>query len=135
MIVTNPQSGYLRIFTKYHWLTFMLGTLSPTAIINGQEVPLKWGENVIPAPPGTHRIEIWVRYLWKFGSATIVVDNTQDSPTLHYSAPVSSFVKGAIGFEPQKFPGLTAAYVVYGVFAAVFVLWCCGSFLFNMSGS
>ncbi|GAA4704869.1 hypothetical protein Prum_009450 [Phytohabitans rumicis] len=133
MIVTNPQGGYLRILTKYHWMAFMLALFAPKAVINGHTVALKWGENVIPIPLSTHQVEIFVPYLWKFGSATIAVDNTQYAPTIHYAAPVWAFGGGAIGFEPQKHPGLTAAYILYGVLAAVIVLCCCGSFLLSLA--
>ena len=113
----------------------MLAMFAPKAIINGHTIPLKWGDNSIPAPMGTHQIEIYVPYLWKFGSATIVVDNTQYAPVIHYSAPVWAFGGGAIGYEPQKHPGLTAAYVMYGVLALLIVLCCCGSFITNMMSS
>jgi hypothetical protein len=116
-------------------MAFMLAMFSPKATINGHQIALKWGENAIPAPLGTHQIEIWVPYLWKFGSAMIVVDNTQFAPTIHYSAPVWAFGSGAIGFEPQKHPGLTAAYILYGALAALIVLCCCGSFLVNIMGN
>lgn len=133
--MTNPQSGYLRIFTKYHWLTFMLAAFSPKATINGHEVRLKWGENVLPAPLGVHQIEVHVPYLWKFGKASLVVDNTQGVPDIYYAAPVWTWAKGAIGPQPQNPPGVTAAYVIYGVFFALILLCCCGTIVLNGSGS
>lgn len=129
--MTTPQTGQLRIVPKYHWLTFMFAAFSPKAIINGHEISLKWGENLIPAPLGQHQIEIYVPYLWKVGRATIVVDNTTGVPTVHYSAPVWTFSKGAIGFEPQQHPALVATYIAYGVFFALLLLCCCGSIVFN----
>src|SRR5689334_20550782 len=103
--MTTPQSSQLRIITKYHWLTFMLAAFKPIAVINGHQVTLQWGDNVIPAPPGIHEITVYVKYLWKVGTATITVDNTQGVPTVYYAAPVIMFIKGALGYEPQKHPG------------------------------
>lgn len=130
--MTTPQSGQLRIVTKYHWLTFMLSAFAPKASINGHEIRLQWGENLIPAPLGIHQIEIHVPYLWKFGKATIVVDNSTMVPTVHYSAPVWTFSKGAIGFEPQPHPALVATYIAYGVIFGGLLLCCCGSLLLSM---
>ena len=129
--MTTPQSGQLRITTKYHWLAFTLAMFAPRAVINGHEVRLAWGENVIPAPAGIHQITIFIQYLWKFGEASITVDNTQVVPTVYYSAPVINFIKGAIGFEPQKFPGLVVSLIISGVFLLIALFCCCGSVLFN----
>jgi hypothetical protein len=131
--VTTPQQHALRIVTKFHWLSFMLAGFRPKATINGYEVQLNWGENLIPAPPGRHEITIHVPYLWKFGRATIVVDNTYGVPTVFYAAPVTTWQGGAIGMEPQRHPGLTATWIVYGVFAVVLLICCIGTVLANGS--
>lgn len=129
--MTTPQSGQLRIIAKYHWMAFMLSAFAPRAIINGHELKLTWGDNVLPAPLGVHEITIYVQYLWKFGHATITVDNTQGLPTVYYSAPVINFIKGNIGFEPQKFPGLVATMIITGVAFLAILFCCCGSALLN----
>lgn len=133
--MTRPHGHPLRIHTKYHWLTFMLAGFRPRATINGYEVPLNWGENVLPAPPGRHEIRVHVPYLWTFGKATTTVDNTAAAPTVHYAAPVWTWQRGAIGTQPQKHPGLTAAWVVYGVFLAAALLCCIGTVLTGNGGS
>lgn len=131
--MTNPQPGQLRIVTKYHWLAFMFAFFKPIATINGHTVKLAWGENLIPAAPGVHQITIHIPYLWKVGVATITVDNSGAVvPTVHYSAPVWAFGGGAIGYEPQKHPGMVPLMIIYGVLAAVIVLCCCGSFIASM---
>lgn len=127
--MTTPQAGQLRIVTKFHWLAFIFALFKPIATINGQEVKLIWGENLIPAPPGLHQITIHIPYLWKVGTATITVDNTAGAPTVHYSAPMWAFGGGAIGYEPQKFPGMTAVIILYGALAAFILFCCCGSFI------
>lgn len=133
--MTTPQIGQLRINAKFHWLAFMFSFFKPKATINGHEVRLNWGDNVLPAPLGIHQVVVYIPYLWKVGTATITVDNTASVPTLHYAAPVWAFGGGAIGFEPQKHPGLTAAFILYGVLAAVILVCCCGSVLLSAINS
>jgi hypothetical protein len=129
--MTTPQQSQLLINTKYHWLSFMLAAFSPRAIINGHEIKLTWGDNFIPAPPGVHEITVYIQYLWKFGQATITVDNTNGAPQIFYAAPVINFIKGAIGFEPQKAPGVAATWIFTGVIFALILICCCGSFFLN----
>jgi hypothetical protein len=128
--MTTPQTGQLRIVPKYHWSAFMMAAFKPRATINGHEVQLNWGENVLPAPAGVHNIEIHIPYLWKMGKASITVDNTVGTPTVHYSAPVVNFMGGAIGLEPQKFPGMVAMLIMLGVIVLA-VACCCGGALLN----
>lgn len=132
MTASHPRP--LRISTKYHWLTFMLAGFRPKATINGYEVPLSWGENVIPAPPGRHEITVHVPYIWKFGKATTTVDNTVDAPAVHYAAPVWTWQRGAIGVGPQRHPGLTGAWIFYGIFLIALVGCCIGTVLTSNSG-
>lgn len=127
--MTNPQQGQLRISTKYHWMTFMLSAFAPKATINGHPVSLAWGENLLPGPVGQHLIEIWVPYLWKFGRASITVDNTYGTPQVHYAAPVGTWMRGAIGTSEVKSPGLTAMWIIYGVFFAALAVCCIGAVL------
>jgi hypothetical protein len=128
------QPGALFINAKYHWVSFMLSAFSPKAVINGQLVPLRWGDNHLPAPRGSHAIEIYVPYLWKFGRASIVVDNSTGVPPVYYAAPVWTWMRGAIGFQPQRTPGLTSAIIFYALF--VFgLLACCGFAVFSANGS
>lgn len=105
--------------------------VTPTAVINGQMVPLRWGENVIPAPPGVHHITIYVQWMWKTGVAEITVDNTRaPAAPVHYSMPYTNFHKGAIGFQPQASPGLVVFLLLIGV--PILLLLCCfGSLLLS----
>jgi len=121
-----PSAANLFINAKYHWLTFMLAGFKPKATINGHELQLNWGDNAIPAPPGRHTISMWVPYLWRFGKAEITVDNAAGPPPpVYYAAPVWTWMRGAIGVQPQKPPGLTGAWIFYGL-VLVGLLACCG---------
>ncbi len=127
--MTTPQTGQLRIVAKYHWSAFTMAMFKPRASINGHELQLSWGENVLPAPLGRHQIDMHIPYLWNFGKASIVVDNTTHVPTVHYSAPLLAFLSGNIGTEPQKFPGMLFTLIMYGFLGLAFVLCCVGSVL------
>lgn len=108
--------------------------LNPTAVINGQMVPLRWGENVIPAPPGVHHITIYMQWLWKQGVGEITVDNTRaPAPPVYYAMPYTAFHKGAIGFQPQSNPGLVAFLLLIGLPILVLLLCCFGSVLASLN--
>ena len=110
-------------------MAFMMAAFKPRAVINGHEVQLSWGENVLPAPRGIHNIEIYIPYLWKMGKANITVDNTAEVPTVHYSAPLINFVGGAAGLTQQKYPGMVATIIMYGVLGLIIVCCCAGAVL------
>jgi hypothetical protein len=121
----TPPSSSLTIITKRPPTGVIV---NPTAIINGHSVPLRWGENVIPAPPGVHHITIYMQWLWKVGSAEITVDNSRaPAPPVYYALPYSGFQKGAIGFEPQSNPGLVPFLLIVGVPILLAILCCIGT--------
>ena len=71
------------------------------------------------------------RYLWEYGAAEQEVDLLPaQSVEVHYTPPVVTFVRGAIGFTPQGRPGVGALIgfgvlvlaVVIGLIAAVALL-------------
>ena len=87
--------------------------VTPNARINGFPVPLRWGHNVIPAPPGVHHIEIAVPWIWEQGKAQITVDNRYyPAPPVYYASSFSSFSKGAIDHRPVKNPGLLGLLLI-----------------------
>ena len=100
--------------------------VGPRARINGHLVPLTWGRNEIPAPPGVHQVQIFVPWLWEQGKADITIDNTHGpAPEIHYAMPFTAFNKGAIGHQPVKNPGLIGLLLLLGV-PLLLVLVCCG---------
>ncbi|MFC9554363.1 hypothetical protein ACFTWF_26365 [Rhodococcus sp. NPDC056960] len=87
--------------------------VTPNARINGFPVPLRWGRNVIPAPPGVHHIQIFVPWIVEQGKAQITVDNRyQPAPPVYYASPFSSFSRGAIDHRPVKNPGLLGLLLI-----------------------
>jgi len=121
--VTVPSSS-LTIVTKAP----PLGAFStPRAEINGQPVPLNWGTNPIGAPPGVHTINIHVPWLWQSGKAQITVDNSSGpAPTVYYAMPYLAFMRGAIGLQPVKNPGLLGFIAIFVVPLLALAL-CCGA--------
>ncbi|HEV2089429.1 MAG TPA: hypothetical protein VGR21_14075, partial [Cryptosporangiaceae bacterium] len=84
-----------------------LGMFQPVATLNGHRVPLQWGQTVVPAPPGVHAVRIHIPYLWDMGAAQITVDTRNGAPAeIFYAPPWGAFMRGAIGRQPVKSPGL-----------------------------
>lgn len=124
----NPTSS-LTIITKKPPTGVLV---DPTAVINGHTVPLRWGENVIPAPPGVHHITIYMQWMWKVGKAEITVDNTSgQAPPVYYALPYTGFQKGAIGHQPQANPGLVGFLLLIGVPILLILVCCLGAALLD----
>jgi hypothetical protein len=126
-----PGPSALSIFAKK--TPGSLGALmKPTATINGHTVPLEWGQNIIPAPPGVHDIRIHCQYLWKIGKAQITVDNTTaPAPPVYYASPWTTWNKGAIGLQPVNNPGALGIALIIGVPLVLVLLACFGASLFG----
>jgi hypothetical protein len=104
--------------------------MKPTAVINGHTVPLEWGTNVIPAPPGVHHVQIHCQYLWKIGKAEITVDNTSaPAAPVYYASPWTTWNRGAIGLQPVKNPGLGGMIAIFAVLFALLLIVCIGAAL------
>lgn len=104
--------------------------MKPSAVINGHQVPLEWGTNVIPAPPGVHQIQVYCQYLWKIGKAEITVDNTREpAQPVYYASPWTNFNKGAIAFHPVKNPGGLGLGIIVGGLILLMLLVCIGGAL------
>ncbi|MGH3713765.1 MAG: hypothetical protein ACRDT4_09950 [Micromonosporaceae bacterium] len=130
----HPQQtppGVLSINTKYPFLAFMLALFKPKATINGHVVPLKWGDNHVPLPPGPHHLKVHVPYLWPVGVAEMQVDTRQQAP-VYYAAPWIAFMRGAIGHQPVESPGKVAGIILGIALPLVILVCCCGSTLLGM---
>jgi len=106
--------------------------MKPTAVINGHTVPLNWGTNVIPAPPGVHQIQIYCQYLWKIGKAEITVDNSgAPAAPVYYASPWTTWSRGAVGQQPVKNPGLVGLALIMGGLLALLLLICVAGSILN----
>jgi hypothetical protein len=124
-----PGPSALTIITKK--TPGSLGALmKPTAEINGHTVPLEWGTNVVPAPPGVHNIHLYCQYLWKIGKADITVDNsTAPAQPVYYASPWTNFTKGAVGYQPVKNPGALGLALIIGIPFLLLLVICMGAAL------
>ncbi len=108
----------------YPAVMFTFGLFKPIATLNGHRVPLNWGQNVLPVPPGIHDVRVHIPYLWDMGRAQIAVDTRDGVPAqVFYAPPWVVFVRGAIGRQPVKSPGL-GLLLALALGITAFVLLC-----------
>ncbi|MFI0352295.1 hypothetical protein [Actinomadura sp. 9N407] len=117
---------------KYHPLAFIYRLWTPVVTLNGQRVPANWGPNALVLPPGHYQLGIHIPYLLppEIGRAGASVPLQPGAQVhLEYRAPLATFMQGALGAAPQKWPGLILTYVISGsglvlipLIAVVFIL-------------
>ncbi len=107
----------------------------PRIFVDGVEVPdVNWGRTHIPTTPGLHHVEVstskpkwwyeWIFQSWvrDMGFADTVVPVAAAHCTLvHYRSPGLYVLRGAIGPEPMRWPGLNwirFSWVITAVLAA-----------------
>jgi hypothetical protein len=109
-----PPPPNLRVFCKAApmsaWLT------SPVIALNGMQLASRWGENPLFLAAGRYRVSVQISYMFTYGTAMLDVDVVPGRVTdIHYSAPAATFFGGAIGFEPQKTPGMALLWISWGI--------------------
>ena len=117
--------GQVLVDIKHHPLAFIYSFRSPVITLNGQRVRGSWGPNALPLPPGHHQLGVHVPYLLppEVGHAWATVP-VQPGAQVHleYRAPMVAFMGGALGAPPQKWPGIAAMYVVFGLTFVLMIL-------------
>ncbi|MGV9817940.1 hypothetical protein [Nocardia xishanensis] len=92
----------------------------PRIFVDGTEVPnVNWGRTHIPVPPGLHHVEVstakgnwffeWVLRGWDYDMGfadTVVPVAAAHCTTVHYRSPAQYLLRGAIGPQPMRWPGL-----------------------------
>lgn len=93
----------------------------PYLEIDGDPVPVAYGENPIKVHAGRHQVQATMSFGWPFGGASLDV-HVPDGGALDlwYAPSFSYYVKGRLGTEPQKPAGswylaLVALALVLGV--------------------
>ena len=61
--------GWLRLTLQGSAMTSSM--ITPTVLVNGWRVPVRYGENVIPVYAGPNRIDVSCQWLKRFGEATL----------------------------------------------------------------
>ena len=132
-----PPPGSLAIHTSYPALAFMLALTPPKATIDGHGVPLRWGTNIVPTPPGPHDVQVHVPYLWDVGKARTTVQTGGPAPTdLYYAAPWMTFSPGAMDRQPVKSPGFGLMIgLTVGIFGVMLLCVCASVILPAISAS
>ena len=124
--VFQPQPGPPGIVVEasYYPLQALLALSSPRILLNGQEVPgSRWGTTHIPVGAGQYHVQVKTKWIWDFGPGDAVVPVAEGQSTkVYYRSPVMWMLKGAIGPVPQKTPGVTAMYIIWGILAVLILL-------------
>ncbi|WP_328469509.1 hypothetical protein OHA21_02025 [Actinoplanes sp. NBC_00393] len=126
---TSRGSGgsTIAVTMRYAPLAFLLGLFTPVLEVDGQDVPATWGRVVTSVGLGPHLVHVHVPYLVpaRIGTAeTTVVAAPGKTVELEYRAPLLSFMGGALGAPPQRYPGLAAAVIML-IFAVVLAVCAC----------
>ncbi|MET8653433.1 hypothetical protein [Nocardia aurea] len=120
-----PPPPGITVNTSYVWTAFLLGLLvKPKIKINGQQVPnTRWGDNHIPVGPGTYHVWIATPWLFDMGPGEMPVQvGPGPGARVYYKPPAVFFLKGAIGFGPQKTPGILLVWLPLAIVALFTVL-------------
>ncbi|WP_405179088.1 hypothetical protein OG225_35010 [Nocardia sp. NBC_01377] len=120
-----PAPPGITVNTSYLWTAFLLGLLvKPKIKINGQQVPnTRWGDNHIPVGPGTYHVWIATPWLFDMGPGEMPVQvGPGPGARVYYKPPAVFFLKGAIGFGPQKTPGILLVWLPLAIVAVLTVL-------------
>ncbi|TQL67081.1 hypothetical protein FB381_0953 [Nocardioides albertanoniae] len=104
--VPGPQPvGWIDVTIQGSAMTSNM--IVPTVLLNGHQMPTKYGRNVFPVPPGSWKIDMYAQWTWKFGKASLTCDVAEGQTVpVFYAAPMTGFNKGAIGHEKQRRPGV-----------------------------
>ena len=112
-----PPPGYLRVTVQGNR---MLSMITPSIQIDGYPAPAQYGPNVYPVAPGVHQVAGYAQWMWRYGQAEQMVQVPPGQTVdVFYAAPALTFIRGRMGFERQRTPGLLALVLVL---VAVFLL-------------
>ncbi|GAA4972692.1 hypothetical protein [Actinoplanes utahensis] len=127
--VRRNGGSSIAVTLRYAPLAFLLRLYTPVLEIDGQGVPASWGRVVQSVATGEHHVHVHVPYLIpsRIGAAdTTVVAVPGQTVELEYRAPLLSFLRGAIGAPPQRYPGAVAAWTLLALTVALAVCGCLG---------
>ncbi|MEU8177907.1 hypothetical protein AB0C14_33975 [Microbispora hainanensis] len=103
-----PPGAHLVLDVKRHWMGFTLALITPTIMLNGYQVPGRWGRNVIPLSPGQYQLHVHLPYLLpaRIGPADLTIWLQPGMALeLEYRAPMWAYARGALGPAPQPWNG------------------------------
>lgn len=101
-----PPPAFLRLHVQSNP---MITLLQPRVLIDGYPMPVRNGDNVLPIVPGTHRLEVYAQWVWRYGHAERRLDLVAGRTVeLWCAPPVLTFLRGALGETKQRHPGRAA---------------------------
>lgn len=115
-----PQpTGWIALTIQGSVLTS--NVVTPSVRLNGYPVGARYGENLLPVPPGPWQIDVSCPWMWSYGRAALdcQVAEGQTVPVF-YAPPYHAMSRGAIGHTPQSRRGL--GVLLFGLVAAVAVV-------------
>ncbi|GAA2875941.1 hypothetical protein Acy02nite_75980 [Actinoplanes cyaneus] len=120
---STAESGHgtatVAVTMRYAPIAFLFGLVKPVLTIDGQRVRAGWKRRVVvPVDPGSHLVHVHVPFLIppRAGEADLPVELAPgQSASLEYRAPLVTFMRGALGAAPQRYPGVAAAVAVNAV--------------------
>ena len=121
----TPQGGYgpegtIALTLQGSVLTSNM--LTPKVFIDGYPVPASYGLNRLPVPAGRHTVSAEATWIVRYGQASYDVDVPPGQTVpVFYVAPMVQFLKGRMGPEKQKRPGLWAFVLLIVVIVAIVV--------------
>ena len=125
-----PGTTAIAVTTKYWWMTFIFGLITPYVAIDGHQVRVSgWGRTEVPVPPGQHNVHVHVPYFLpsRIGNAeTVVTVHPGQTLELEYAAPAIGWLDGTIGAGPQQHNGKTASIILLVVPLVLLLLCVCG---------
>ncbi|MDO5052451.1 MAG: hypothetical protein Q4E05_06140 [Pseudoclavibacter sp.] len=113
-----PRNGEAIGFVE---LTVQGNPLAPTAFpprirVDGQLMHLPQGRHAIPVRAGPVRVEADVRWVLRYGRASLDFPLAPgQSVPVFYAPPLYQFCRGAMGHVPQKRPGAVPFFITVGV--------------------
>ncbi len=96
----------IEIKTTYFFLAFLLALFKPQASIDGGPAfTVGWGSTPVPVPPGSHRVDVWMPYLFlpTMGRNGAVVEvRPGDAVQVAWRAPLVVFFPGKVTVGPAQ---------------------------------
>ena len=115
--------GRLVVHTSFNWMAFLLTLTGPKVTINGRPADVRWGQAPFDLPAGNYHVEVVTRYLGGMGPAALpVAVYPGQLTTVYYRPPAVLGMKGAIGFTPQKTPGMPVLMALMAVMVFFVIL-------------
>ncbi|MEV4280463.1 hypothetical protein [Actinoplanes xinjiangensis] len=128
----RDDDSAIAVTLRHTPLAFLLRLYMPVLEIDGQSVPAYWGRVVQSVTLGEHHVHVHVPCIApsRIGAAdTTVVAVPGRTVELEYRAPMLSFLPGALGVPPQRYPGAVAASALLLLAATLAICACIGLLL------